>query len=109
MKYLIQLKKPNRNIFKKDFCNLKDNALQFEVSILSLMIVKYFENFHTLRISLCKSKFTWDPKWTQTGLKSQNALKCCSVYMAIYVKITLRQFFKQWQGSIVNVQMIPFN
>ena len=29
--------------------------------------------------------FTWDPKWTQTGLKSQTALKCRFVYMAIYL------------------------
>ena len=37
-----------------------------------------------LAISLkYKSTFIWDPKWTQTGLKSQTALKSRSVYMAI--------------------------
>ena len=25
------------------------------------------------------STFTWDPKWTQTGLEPQGTLKCCSV------------------------------
>ena len=38
-------------------------------------------------ISLIKSTFTWDPKWIQTGLKSQTALKSRSVYM----EISLRQ------------------
>ena len=40
---------------------------------------------------------------------SQTALKCHSVYMAIYMEISLRQLFKQWQGSIAHVQMISFN
>ena len=30
------------------------------------------------------------PKWIQTGLKSQTALKCRSVYMAIYMEISLQ-------------------
>ena len=42
-----------------------------------------------------KSTFTWDPKWTQTGLKSQTALKYRSVYMAIYMEIWLQQLSKQ--------------
>ena len=37
----------------------------------------------------------WNPKWTQTGLKSQTTLKCRSVYMAIYMEISLRQLSKQ--------------
>ena len=37
-----------------------------------------------------KSTFTWDPKWTQTGLKSQTALKSRSVYMAISPQLTLK-------------------
>ena len=45
--------------------------------------------------SMHKSTFTWDPKWTQTSLKSQNALKCLSVYMAIYMEISKRQLSKQ--------------
>ena len=32
------------------------------------------------------STFTWDPKWTQTGLKSQTALKSCSVNMTISLR-----------------------
>ena len=43
----------------------------------------------------CKSTFTWYPKLTQTGLKSQTALKCRSIYMAIYMEISLRQLSKQ--------------
>ena len=35
------------------------------------------------------------PKWTQTNLKSQTALKCRSVYMATYMEISPRQFSKQ--------------
>ena len=42
-----------------------------------------------------KSTFTWDPKWTQTGLKSQTALKCRSIYMAIYIEISLGYLSKQ--------------
>ena len=38
-------------------------------------------------------------KWTQTGLKSQTALKCCSIYMAIYTEISLQQLSKQWKDS----------
>ena len=56
-----------------------------------------------------KSTFTWYPKWTQTGLKSQTALKCRSVYMAIYMEISLQQLSKQYQGSIAHVQMMSFN
>ena len=36
-----------------------------------------------------KSTFTWDPKWTQTALKSR------SVYMAIYIEISLWHLSKQ--------------
>ena len=42
-----------------------------------------------------KSTFTWDPKWTQNGLKSQTALKCRSIYMAIYIEISLGHLSKQ--------------
>ena len=42
-----------------------------------------------------RSTFTWGPKWTQTGLKSQTALKCRSVYLAIYIEISLRHLSKQ--------------
>ena len=42
-----------------------------------------------------KSTFTWHLKWTQTSLKSQTTLKCCSVYMAIYMAISLQQLSKQ--------------
>ena len=42
-----------------------------------------------------KSTFTWDRKWTQTGFKSQTALKCRSIYMTIYIEIWLRQLSKQ--------------
>ena len=37
-----------------------------------------------------KSTFTWDPKLTQTGLKSQTVLKSRSVYMAILPHLTLK-------------------
>lgn len=37
-----------------------------------------------------KSTFTWDSKWTQTGLKSETALKSRSFYMAISPQPTLR-------------------
>ena len=40
--------------------------------------------------NIIKSTFTWDPKWIQTGSKSQTALKFHSVYMAIYMEISLR-------------------
>ena len=46
---------------------------------------------------------------SQTGLESQTSLKCRSVYMAIYMEISLRQLSKQWQGSNAHVQMISFN
>ena len=59
--------------------------------------------------SSTESTFTWDPKWTQTGLKSQTTLKCRSAYMAIYMEISLQQLSKQWQDSIAHVQMISFN
>ena len=36
-----------------------------------------------------------NPKCTQTGLKSQTALKCRSVYMTIYMEISLQQLPKQ--------------
>ena len=55
-----------------------------------------------------KSTFTWDPKWTQTGLKSQTALKWRSVYMAIYMEISLQQLSKQLQDPIAHVQLIAF-
>ena len=37
-----------------------------------------------------KSMFKWDPKWTQTDFKSQNALKSRSVCMVIWLPPTLR-------------------
>ena len=45
--------------------------------------------------SSAESTFTWDPKWTQTGLKSQTALKSRFAYMAIYIAISLRHLSKQ--------------
>ena len=63
----------------------------------------------TLKIlaSQFMSTFTWDPKWTQTALKSQTTLKCCSAYVAIYLEISLQQLSKQ--DSIAHVQIISFN
>ena len=49
------------------------------------------------------------PEVNSNGLKSQTALKCRSVYMAIYMEISLRQLCKQEQDSIAHVQMISFN
>ena len=49
------------------------------------------------------------PERSQTGLKSQTALKYCSVYMAIYMEISLWQLSKQYYDSIAHVQMISFN
>ena len=43
-----------------------------------------------LEQSRIKSTFTWDPKWIQTGLKSQTTLKCCSVYIAISLLAALK-------------------
>ena len=40
---------------------------------------------------------------------SKTALKFRSVYMAIYMEISLRQLSKQWQNSIAHVQMTSFN
>ena len=68
-----------------------------------------FQKCYLPNISDSKSTFTWDPKWTQTGLKTQTALKACSVYMAIYIKISLHHLSKQWQDPIAHVQMISFN
>ena len=73
-----------------------------------------------------KSTFTWDPKWTQTGLKTWTALKSRFVYMAIslrailksqtafencsiHMENSLRQLSKPSLGSIAHVQMISFN
>ena len=42
-----------------------------------------------------RSHTGWDPKWTQAGLKSQTALKYCSIYMAIYMEISLGRLSKQ--------------
>ena len=58
---------------------------------INFWILKIYENL----LLATRSLFTWDPKWTQTGLKSQTALKCRSVYMAIYMEISLRQLSKQ--------------
>ena len=52
-----------------------------------------------------KSTFTWYPKWTQTGLRSQTALKCRAVYTAIYMEISLWQLSKHQQNSIAHVQI----
>ena len=49
----------------------------------------------SLRSNWPKSTFIWDLGRTETGLKSQTALRCRSVYMAIYIKISLRQLSKQ--------------
>ena len=58
----------------------KENPNRFEISLQG-------------KISLwCKSTFTWDPKWTQTGLKSQTTLKCRSVYMVIYMRFHCGNF-----------------
>ena len=35
------------------------------------------------------------PEVTQTGLKSQTVLKCRSIYLAIYMEISLQQLSKQ--------------
>ena len=64
---------------------------------------------YIFRTPFQKSTFTWDPKWTQTVLKSQTALKCRSVYMAIYMETSLRQLSRQQQDSIAPVKMISFN
>ena len=42
-----------------------------------------------------KCTFTWDAKGTQTGLKSQTALRFRSAYMAIYMEISLRRLAKR--------------
>ena len=49
------------------------------------------------------------PEVNSNPLKSQTTLKCRSFYMVIYMEISLRQLFKQCQGSIAHVQMIYFN
>ena len=46
------------------------------------------------------STFTWDPKWTQTGLRSKTALKY-SVYMAIYMEISLQQLINSFMTEAV--------
>ena len=45
----------------------------------------FFFVFGFWAIETTMSRFTWKPKWTQTNFKSQTALKCRSVYMAIYM------------------------
>ena len=44
--------------------------------------------FRDLVWETIKSRFTWDPKRTQSGLKYQTALKSCFVYMAISLQAT---------------------
>ena len=48
------------------------------------------------------------PEVNLNRFKSQTALKCRSVYMAIYMDISLRQLSKQWQASNAHVQIISF-
>ena len=48
------------------------------------------------------------PEVNSNRFKSQTALKCHSVYMAICKEISLRQLSKQYQDSIAHVQMISF-
>ena len=48
-----------------------------------------------LRNTVPRSTFKWYVKWTQTGLKSETTLKCCSVYMTFYMDISLLQLSKQ--------------
>ena len=59
-----------------------------------LLCTLFYEN-NEAKFGKNKSTFTWDPKRTQTGLKSQTALKCRFVYMAIYMEISQQQLSKQ--------------
>ena len=51
--------------------------------------------------------FTWDPKWNQNSLKSQNVLKNRSIYMAILPRQLSKTFSKillhmrKWQQIII--------
>ena len=42
--------------------------------------------------------FTWNPKWTQTGLKSQTALKSNFVYMAV----SIHKWANQYKWPLIN-------
>ena len=63
----------------------------------SIVIFKYLQRLVHLhfviselfKLNCSKNTFIWDPKWTQTALKYR------SVYMAIYMEISLRQLSKQ--------------
>ena len=87
-----------RVIPKKLLCNFLEIALWHGCSPLNLLHI-FRTAFLRTPLDNCfcffKSTFTWDPKWTQTGLKSQTALKSRSVYMAIYIEISLRHLSKQ--------------
>ena len=54
------------------------------LGVLSVFLFFFFV-FAFWAIETTMSRFTWEPKWTQTNFKSQTALKCRSVYMAIYM------------------------
>ena len=60
-------------------------------SWISLLQVKLWYNMFS-RIT-----FTWDSKWTQTSVKSQTALKSCSVYMAILLIYMFTLFTRQFR------------
>ena len=76
--------------FRQPFLNYFYNIFRvFFLSFLELFFVIYTTynqwsfNISPFSLKMFKCTFTWDPKWTQTVLKSQTAVKCRSVYMAI--------------------------
>ena len=46
------------------------------------------------------------PEVNSNRFEPHTALKFRSVYMAIYMEISLRELFKQWQASIAHVQIL---
>ena len=62
----------------------------FLIQIKSIPADVYFSNKISSPEIITINTFTWEPKWTHTGLKSQTTLKCRSVYMTICMEILLR-------------------
>ena len=68
----------------------------FHVSVITELVLWLNDTFSMVTSKVPNLEHVYmRPEVTQTGLKSQTVLKCRSVYMAIYMDISLLQLSKQ--------------
>ena len=70
-------------------------SLRCEVTLYQSLMIYVTTSTTYYHVCVLRARLHEFLKWTQTGLKSQTALKCRSIYMAIHMEISLQQLSKQ--------------